>query len=326
MIATAPTSTSRLSIIYDHPTPISVCVPPKENGNRWSYRVSSDPVMWFAKLCVIILTAALVILYMCRPAAPTDKPQLVFGVIADVQYADLDTQGARYYRTAMQKLKECVMDLADRDLAFVIQLGDIVNGHGQDVNKSTADLDRILSVFNKLPMTKYHVLGNHCLSVDKEILGRKLGLERFYYDFTVSSVKGWRFVVLDGNDAGYGMVGDEQLAWFRSTIRKAAEDREKVICMSHFALLPEAAAHHRMATPEPILEAMDEAGCVVAWLAGHDHAGGYAVRKGVHHVTVRGMVESPLKNAYAVMELHGDKIVETGFGDEPSREMPFEMR
>ena len=85
------------------------------------------------------------------------------------------------------------------------------------------------------------------------------------------------------------------------------------------ALLPEAARDHRMAQPEPLLEAMDRAGCVLAWFAEHDHTGGYTVRKGVHHVTLRGMVEAPNANAYALIELHPDHLHETGVGKEPSR-------
>jgi len=64
---------------------------------------------------------------------------------------------------------------------------------------------------------------------------------------------------------------------------------------------------------------MDRTGVVVAWFAGHDHAGGYAVRKGVHHVTLKGIVEEPVKNAYALIELHGDRIREVGFGAEALR-------
>jgi hypothetical protein len=63
--------------------------------------------------------------------------------------------------------------------------------------------------------------------------------------------------------------------------------------------------------------------CVVAWFAGHDHAGGYAVRKGVHHVTLKGIVEEPVKNAYALIELHPDRIRKIGFGAEPNRDMPI---
>ncbi len=250
----------------------------------------------------------------------------VFGVLADIQYADKDTRGARHYRIALQKLEECVADLSDRKPAFVIQLGDIVDGHGSDARKSTEDLDLVLSTYNKLPMPTYHVVGNHCLAVDKETLRRKLGLKKFYYEFTVPSAKRWRFVVLDGNDVGYGVIGAEQLQWFHSTLDKAAKEGEKVVCFCHFALLQDAAKHHRMAKPEPILKAMDETDCVAAWFAGHDHAGGYAVRKGVHHVTVKGMVEAPANNAYALIALHSDKIEETGFGDEPSRNLSINGR
>ena len=87
----------------------------------------------------------------------------------------------------------------------------------------------------------------------------------------------------------------------------------------HFALLREAASNHRMAKPEPLLNAMDETDCVVSWFSGHDHAGGYAVRNGVHHLTFRGMVENPVENAYALIEIHPDKLVIRGYGAEPSR-------
>lgn len=270
-------------------------------------------------VCLAALLLACSLTPFGQQAQAQEPP--VFGIITDIQYADKDTAGDRHYRTTLKKLEECVADLSDRDLAFVIQLGDIVDGHGKDVKKSVDDLDRVLSVFNKLPMAKHHVVGNHCLSVDKETLGAKLGLKCFYYDFTVPSAKGWRFVVLDGNDAGYGVIGDEQLAWFRSTLDNAVRAEQKVICFCHFALLKEAAKHHRMAKPEPILKAMDETGCVVAWFAGHDHAGGYAQRNGVHHVTLKGMVEAPVNNAYAVIELHEDGLVEVGIGKEPSREL-----
>jgi hypothetical protein len=60
---------------------------------------------------------------------------------------------------------------------------------------------------------------------------------------------------------------------------------------------------------------------VVAYFAGHDHAGGYAFRDGIHHVTIKGMVEAPIRNAYAVIEVSPTTLLKTGFGKEPSREM-----
>jgi manganese-dependent ADP-ribose/CDP-alcohol diphosphatase len=127
--------------------------------------------------------------------------------------------------------------------------------------------------------------------------------------------------VLDGNDAGYGVVSERQLAWFRAVLARSVARGERVICFCHFALLKEAARDHRMAKPEPLLEALDRAGCVVAWFAGHDHAGGYAVRNGVHHVTIKGMVEAPDENAYAFIELCPEHLREIGLGAECNRQM-----
>jgi len=251
----------------------------------------------------------------CQPTPPETRTP-VFAVLADIQYGDKDTEAGRHFRTALRKLEDCVADLAQRDLAFVVQLGDIVEGYEDDPAKGTADLDTVLRVLNRQKAPVHHVLGNHCLRVGLETLRQRYGRKRFYYDFKVRAVPGWRFVVLDGNDAGYGVVGEKQLAWFRRVLARATARGERVICFCHFALLQEAARDHRMANPEPLLAALDEAGCVVAWFAGHDHAGGYALRKGVHHVTLKGMVEAPINNAYAFVELHPDHLRMIGVGAE----------
>ena len=243
-----------------------------------------------------------------------------FGVIADIQYADKDTRGARHYRESLGKLKECVEDLDRRELAFTIQLGDFIDGN-KTPEKTLSDLNSVLEVYNTLSMPKYHVVGNHCLTVGKKELQEKLGLRSFYYDFTVPAAQGWRFVVLDGNDAGYGVLGETQLEWLSSKLAEARADKEKVIVFNHFALLNSAARRHRMKMPDPVLNLITESGCVVAYFAGHDHAGGYAFQDGIHHITLKGMVQAPISNAYAVIEVSPTKLEEIGFGKEPSREM-----
>jgi len=254
------------------------------------------------------------------PAAAEEEP-FVFAVIADVQYADKPNGEARYYQTALEKLTEAVARLNAEKPVFTIQLGDLIDGRGTP--GSQEDLDTVLAVLNRLEMTTYHVIGNHDLGVDRAALQKSLGLERGYYDFTLPAAPGWRFVVTDGTEAGYGIMSATQTDWLRTTLQAAATAGEQVICFNHFALLPEAAAHHRMAEPQPILDALDDAGNVVAWITGHDHQGGYAVRKGVHHVTVFGMVEAPVDNAYALIEARPDRLREIGFGKEPSRDLPI---
>jgi len=245
-----------------------------------------------------------------------------FAVIADVQYADKDGGRRRRYRESREMLRECVADLDTRDLAFVIQLGDMIDGY-KDAARSVADLDTILAEFKGLSAPLYHVVGNHCLNAGREALLGRLGLARAYYDFTRPEAPGWRFVVLDGNDAGYGVVSEPQLEWLASTLTSARDRGEKVIVFCHFALLKEAARRHRMGKPQPVLDMVNSSGCVVAYFAGHDHNGGYAKDRGVHHVTVKGMVEAPAKGRYCVITVHADRISMIGMGDEESREMPL---
>ena len=254
--------------------------------------------------------------------ARADNPP-AFGVVTDIQYGDKEGSVSRDYRGTLQRLEQCVGAFNGQKLDFVIQLGDLVDGYPTNAVASGKDLDAVLPIFNRLTAPKYHVVGNHCLNVGKDALGQKLGLTNFYYTFTAPAAKGWRFVVLDGNDAGYGVVSAGQLDWLRSALAQARQAGEKVICFCHFPLLKAAAETHRMANPEAVLAELDAAGCVVAWIAGHDHAGGYAMRNGVHHLTIKGLVEAPGSTAYARFELGTDRIRETGFGNEPSRVLPF---
>lgn len=269
--------------------------------------------------CVLCLMAG-------RSAAgETNTPSFTFGVIADVQWADKETRGARHYREALDRLEECVADLNGRDLAFTIQLGDLIDGN-ETPEQTASDLDRVVETFNGLSMPTYHVIGNHCLEAHVKLLQEKLKLKRFYYDFTVSQAPHWRFIVLDGNDAGYGVLGKAQLEWLRQRLALAQNNREQVIVFNHFALLQAAAKHHRMEKPAPVLELINNSGCVAAYFAGHDHAGGYTIDNGIHHITVKGMVEAPKRNAYAIIEISPGKLVETGFGKEPSRELDLRLK
>jgi len=276
--------------------------------------------IWRVSLCALSLAIAWSASGSVFAADGSPQEKLFsFGIIADVQYGDKDTRGARHYREGLDKLKECVGELNKQELAFTIQLGDIIDGNKE---KTHSDLESVLEEYDKLTMPKYHVVGNHCLTAGKNTLHQKLDLDKFYYDFTIPVAKGWRFVVLDGNDAGYGVLGKEQLAWLESRLAHASDNREKVIVFNHFGLL-KSAARHRMKTPEPVLKLIDKSGCVVAYFAGHDHRGGYAFQDGIHHVTVKGIVEAPIDNAYAVIEVYSTKLREVGYGKEPSRELEF---
>lgn len=244
-----------------------------------------------------------------------------FGVIADVQYADKENAIGRYYRTSLQKLDEAVSELNKHSPDFVVQLGDVIDGYTDDQEQSLVDLNRVFGKLDRLSMPLYHVVGNHCLKAGEGPLKEKLQLERFYYDFTRPELKNWRFVVLNGNDAGYGVVSEEQLEWFESVLKGASNKNEKVIVFSHFAIHPEAAKRHRMSETEKLFELIHQHDVVFAWFSGHDHAGGYAYDNGIHHITFKGMVESPVNNAYSLLEFHEELVRLQGFGDQPSHDL-----
>jgi len=102
----------------------------------------------------------------CSTLSHEPKP-FSFGVISDIQWGDRESSGNRNYRESLVKLTECVNQLNRTNLAFTIQLGDLING--QTTKKKTqADLDRAVEEYNKLvPQEKLWV------DFDKEVSMRQ---------------------------------------------------------------------------------------------------------------------------------------------------------
>jgi 3',5'-cyclic AMP phosphodiesterase CpdA len=276
-------------------------------------------------------------------AAEQEKPLVTFGVVADVQYADKDTSGARRYRESVPKLAGAVAEWTKEGLAFVVELGDLTDDRGPQTEK---DVAKVLETLKSLRAPLYHVLGNHGLpSLGREKLLQALGLPKPYYDFAQG---GWRFVVLDGmglslggwpaeserlkaakaylqaNQKGNrpelvqwnGAIDDEQKKWLEEALAKAAKDGERVVVFCHHPALPEATGRGAMLwNHDEIVKILEACPAVVAYVAGHEHRGGYAFRNGIHHVTLQGLVESPADGtAFGVVSVYADKLVVRGFG------------
>lgn len=138
-----------------------------------------------------------------------EKPKFSFGVVTDVQYADIPDgcsfQGVpRYYRHSLEALQRAVRSWGARGgLSFVIHLGDIVDGYCPKEDSQNA-VSKVLDVFRYLQdLAVYHILGNHCLyNLPRIDLNRLLGIPSkdgtSYYDF--SPATGFRVIVLDGYD------------------------------------------------------------------------------------------------------------------------------
>jgi manganese-dependent ADP-ribose/CDP-alcohol diphosphatase len=281
---------------------------------------------------------SLVLLSGSALAAPAqENSTFTLGVIADCQYCDADTGGVRFYRDSPAKLQACVDHLNTLDLDFTVHLGDFID-------KNWESFDVVGPIYQQLKMPAYHVLGNHDFSVadDKKAeVYRRLNMPARYYDF---SVKGWRFVALDGNDISLhaypagspeqvaaekyyvdnklespkwnGAIGPEQISWLRGVLDDATKRKESVVLMAHFPIFPE--NPHNLWNAAEMLAIIDEYPCVKAWLNGHNHAGHYGERNGVHFVTFKGMVDTE-QSSYATVEVTQEELIITGFGRETDR-------
>jgi manganese-dependent ADP-ribose/CDP-alcohol diphosphatase len=272
------------------------------------------------------------------------QPRISFAVLTDIHYADQPPAAKLEYRRSWERLSRAVESINGARPDFAIQLGDLVDC-------AADNLPRILPVFRSLAARQYHVLGNHDFCVPRAELQQQLGLESPWYDFAAG---GWRFVVLDGmdlsipgRDAGTpeqqaalgllaalsarqapnaqdwnGGIGDRQKQWLRKVLERAAAAGERALVFCHFPLLAEASTpQHLLWNREEILQILQDAPAVAAYMNGHAHDGGYALRHGIHFVTFPGMVESGARNSYTLVDVYDDRLELRGSGTAPSRSL-----
>lgn len=276
--------------------------------------------------------------------ATSSGEALRFGIVADPQYADAPPHLGmnRYYAKSLDRLRETVGAFNRERLHFVATLGDVID-------RDWASFDRIMPVYESLRHDPVFVLGNHDFEVEPSALGSvpgRLGMESRYYDF---SAHGIRFIVLDGNDVSVfatspgdprralaeerlarlrgeaaaqahpwnGSLSDSQFAWLEAGLAQARSQGERVIVLNHYPVFP--ASDLCMWDARRILDLLTGQDHVVAYLGGHDYAGGYGEAGGIHFLTFAGMVDTPDSNAYAIIEIDGARMEIRGFGREPSR-------
>ncbi|XP_078510864.1 manganese-dependent ADP-ribose/CDP-alcohol diphosphatase-like isoform X2 [Lissotriton helveticus] len=123
-----------------------------------------------------------------------------------------------------------------------------------------------------------------------------------------------------------GGFSNDQLDWLKEVLTFADKNNEKVVIAGHIPIHPEAKRGHCLAwNYKAILSILHAHKCVVCYLAGHDHNGGYCVDdKGIHHVTLEGVIESPPgSHAFGTVYVYDSKMVIKGKGRTPSRELPY---
>jgi len=285
-------------------------------------------------LCIVFISLGCGTI-VTRGQAP--EANFSFGIIADCQYCNYPTAGVREYAMSNNKLEECVTHFNTLDLTYTIHLGDFID-------RDWESFDIVGPIYNKLTKPHHHVLGNHDFSVDDEKkidVPTKLGLPSKYYDF---NVKDWRFIVLDGNDISFhaypkhsenyklakeyyetnkikspewnGAIGEDQLNWLKSKLKKASKNGEKVVLYCHFPVYPENI--HNLWNANQIIKIIEDYPCVKAYINGHNHEGNYESKNGVHYLTLKGMVDTK-QSSYAVIEVDSNNLKIIGFGRENNR-------
>ena len=217
---------------------------------------------------------------------------------------------------------------------------------GDFIDRDFESFDVVAPIYNRLKAPHYHVLGNHDFSVaddKKALVPKRMGLKKRYYDFTH---KTWRFIVLDGNDVSLyaypkddprtkaatafhrrlkagtptwnGGASDKQLKWIESRLKLATQAGERVVLFCHFPVYP--ANVHNLWNHEAVTNLLAKYPCVAAYINGHNHAGNYGKKGGIHYLTMKGMVDT-LKNSYGVIEVYEDRLALKGYGRQEDREM-----
>ncbi|XP_077228983.1 manganese-dependent ADP-ribose/CDP-alcohol diphosphatase-like protein [Tasmannia lanceolata] len=136
------------------------------------------------------------------------QPLFSFGVISDVQYADIPDGRSflgvpRYYRHSFLVLQRAVKQWNNHSKhKFSVNFGDIVDGFCPKEQSQTA-VEKVVKEFENFNSPIHHMIGNHCLyNLPRSDLIRLLKMPschgRSYYDFSPSPE--YRFVVLDGFD------------------------------------------------------------------------------------------------------------------------------
>ena len=274
-------------------------------------------------------------------AAETPGSAFAFGVFTDCQYADIDTpaKSRRLYRRSPQKLADAVTHFNEmEDLAFLLHLGDAVD-------RDERSYRVVRPIFDASRVPVHHVAGNHDYEIAAHLKVRVpslLGMPAPHYRIEHGD---WRFLMLDGNALSYfawppgsaeyaaaatfcrgfpvppatynGGLGEAQREWLRAEIASAKAARRRCLVCCHYPVVGDPGhALWDAADVEPILEAGRDV--VAAWFNGHNHAGGYRERHGIHFLNFKGMVEEAT-NAYARVEVRADRIEVIGHGREPSR-------
>jgi len=280
-----------------------------------------------------------------QSGALKEEALFTFGVIADVQYADLTSVGERYYRSSLEKLEEAINTFRDDSVDFIVNLGDLIENDYESYKP-------VLRILATSGIRCYHITGNHDYQVDPRYIGRLPVLQEARDGYYSLIYNNYRMIFLNGNEISTyattsksqlrkseeylselkkvgavnaiewnGGIGDEQMKWMKGQLDESVDNGESVIILCHFPVAPENI--HNLLNYKDILKIISNYQNIVAWFSGHNHDGNYCYLDKISFVTFRGMVETRRSNSFAVVDIYSDRIVIKGFGRQESMTLAY---
>ncbi len=265
-----------------------------------------------------------------------------FAVIGDCHYSGRGNYSTRDCFGAKEKLREIIDGLNCRELDFVFCLGDLGDGHDD------FEVPEIMEVLGESRHPVKIAIGNHDLCRRGDVEHAELiGIPDCNYDFSVGAC---RFIVLDpfeksrysrnAEDKDFywnwrrenahvpvqewpGLFRESTWAWLKSVLDASEHSAEEVVVFCHVPALElaclrlpgEAEPPARLVEYEKMLSLLDNYKNVRAYIAGHYHPGGLAVRNGVVHKTVRSVCDFKEPTA-SLFTLSGERTRIDGIGAE----------
>jgi manganese-dependent ADP-ribose/CDP-alcohol diphosphatase len=267
-------------------------------------------------------------------------PLFSFGITTDIQYCNCESAGTRFYKTGPARLREALSSLKSHSIDFVFDLGDLID-------RDYASFKPMLYIFDSSAIKTYHIAGNHDYNVDsryKKRIPLPMPAKEGYYSFVHQN---FRFIALNGNELSTyattsktsikeaqdyisalkfegspncqewnGGMSPKQLDWLNTQLEEATTQGQKVFIFSHFPVFPE--DEHNLLNYKDVLYILRKYSNVIAYFAGHNHAGNYGNQNMTHFVTLKGMVETENTNSFSWVEVYSNKIWIHGSGREKS--------
>lgn len=274
------------------------------------------------------------------PAVAAPRRSLRFGLMTDMHYADREPSGTRYYRDSMAKIEEAVEMFRREKVDFLIELGDMKDTTAASESVPTLRfLDDAERALNRFGGPVYHALGNHdmdCLSKEEFLAhthnaGRARG--KAHYSF---SAHGVRCIVLDANfnedrtpysrgnfDWRKAYIPASQIEWLDAELTRHADEPTLVFLHQMLDSFSNISKDLCVGNAEEVVAVLEQHEQVLAVFQGHHHAGHYSYRRGIHYLTVQGMIEQAAPaSAYAIVEVETDGTIRVdGFKSCPDRVM-----